>query len=247
MHRRSAILATALLASTTFLAGCGDSTGPEKRQGVAIFMNPSYVEVNASDAGAEGSNTLAAITALGYSNTTFAGTDASSIAAAVKGKRTVVIPELEMLEGELPLDDAAKGAIKGYVQDGGTLVFLAGWSGMEATRAIFGWSLDYGTWDASDVFTLNTAAATSTPFAGGPATIAYGDGSDAIYMGAGAVLPTGAKAIYTTDVGDAAVLLVPYGKGRVVILGYDWYDPAADYNAPVYAGWQSVLDRALKY
>ena len=244
MRKHTSYLATTFLAlSTVLVSACSDSTGPKAREGVAIFMNPDFVEVDSTDSGAEGTNTLAQITALGYQHTSFTGTDAAAISAAIKGKRTVVIPELEM-NSVLGLDSATKTVIKSYVEGGGTLVFLAGWSGMEATNQIFGWQLEYGQWN-STTFSLNTAAATGTPFAGGPVSLSEANGSDVVYMGADAILPAGAKAIYTTDSGDAAVFVVPMGKGRVVILGYDWYDPTG--NGDVYPNWRTVLDRSLKY
>jgi hypothetical protein len=248
LRKHSSQLAAAFLAlSTALVTACSDGTGPEKHEGVAVFMNPDFVQVDANDPGAEGSNTFAAIQGLGYSPTSFDPVDAASFAAGMKGKRTVVVPELEMMDesGDLGLDAATTSAIRSYVQGGGTLVFLSGYSGVTAANQIFGWQLDLGGWD-SDVFALNSTAAASTPFAGGPASLDYADGSDAVYMGAEAVLPTGAKAIYTTDTGDAVVFVAPLGKGRVVILGYDWYDPTGD-NADFYPNWRTVLDRSLKF
>jgi hypothetical protein len=236
-----------LALSTALVTACSDGTGPEKHEGVAVFMNPDLTQVDPTDPGAEGSNAFAEIQALGYTTTSFDPADASAFAAAIKGKRTVVVPELEGMSegGELGLDAATVSAVRGYVNGGGTLVFLSGYSGVAAANQLFDWNLELGGWDSS-VFALNSAAATGTPFAGGPASLDYADGSDAIYMGAGATLPAGAKAIYTTDQGDAVVFVAPMGKGRVVILGYDWYDPTG-YNSEIYPNWRTVLDRSLKY
>jgi hypothetical protein len=247
LRKHSTRLATAFLAlSTAFVTACSDGTGPEKHEGVAVFMNPDLVQVDPTDPGAEGSNAFTEIMALGYSPTSFNPTDAASFAAAIKGKRTVVIPELEgMSEAGLGLDEPTKTAIRSYVQGGGTIVLLAGYSGIAATNEVFGWQLEFGGWSSS-IFALNSTAAAGTPFAGGPSSLDYADGSDAIYMGQGATLPAGAKAIYTTDSGDAVVLDVPVGRGHVVILGYDWYDPTGN-NADFYPNWRTVLDRSLKY
>src|SRR5690349_656104 len=213
-----------LALSTALVTACSDGTGPEKHEGVAVFMDPTLVQVDPGNSDAEGSNVFAEIAALGYSPTAFNPDDASAFASAIKGKRTVVVPELELMDegGELGVDAATASAVRSYVNGGGTIVFLAGYTGVPAANQLFGWSLELGSWDSS-VFTLNSDAAAGTPFAGGPASLDYADGSDAVYMGEGATLPAGAKAIYTTDMGDAVVFVAPVGKGRVVILGYDWY------------------------
>ena len=116
----------------------------------------------------------------------------------------------------MPAD--AKAALESWVSKGG-VIMMTGTGGDADTNflnAVFGWDL---TTTGGDSWSLNTANAAGTPFAGGPATLSDPSATDSIGKGTVANF----KAIYGTD-DNATVAVISHGAGSVIFLGYDYYD-----------------------
>lgn len=222
---------------------------------VLLFNDPAFVdtaplaEVDRENEGHEGANMILALRAKGHAVSELTGTNAASIAAALKGKNTFVIPELERGEWVPALDAAGKSAIVGWVRGGGTLVVACDYE--DTLNALFGYSIEErgrGPW--------SNAAPKGSPFAGAVASLPDNDGSDSFAVES---LPKGAVAQYVSvqeegeelraSASDAPLLntgvfTVPAGKGTVVSLGWDWFDAA-----PVGlqdGGWNNILDRSVR-
>ncbi|WP_343805532.1 DUF4347 domain-containing protein, partial [Marinobacterium maritimum] len=156
------------------------------------------------------------------------------------------------------LPASAANAINNWVDAGGVIMMTgtAGTEDVEFLNRVFGWDL---TSQTADSWSLNASNAAGTPFEGGPASLDSPSATDAI--GAGTV--DGFKAIYGTDT-NATVAEIGFGAGRVLFLGYDFFDSgisgtgftdtATQYGADVADGssntnaWvREIIPRALEY
>ena len=205
---------------------------------VTVFDNSSFVDTSNST-GAESDNVQASLAALGNTVSTFTGTTAAAITAALDGKDAVLIPEQEFGSIIGALDGSARDAFADFVSSGGGLIINGSFSGATESflNGVFGFSLSHGTDDGGPF--SKTANAVGTAFAGAPASIPWNNGTYATTL---ASLPGAAKSIYQ-DGSDTAVAIIPFGVGEIVILAWDWYDaaPAGFQNG----GWLSVLDDAV--
>ena len=103
---------------------------------------------------------------------------------------------------------------------------------------VFGFSLNYDSGDNSD---LNVPDASGTSFASGPSSLESPSATNSIFT---STLPVGSKSIYTFNGGDnATVAQIPYFAGKIIIMGWDWYD-AAPYGSND-GGWLEVLELAV--
>ncbi|MEO1233013.1 MAG: hypothetical protein AAFZ18_29385 [Myxococcota bacterium] len=57
-------------------------------------------------------------------------------------------------------------------------------------------------------------------------------------------LPRGSQALYADGAGNAALAVLPYGRGQVFILGWDWYNaqPIGEHDG----GWNRALSALLR-
>ncbi len=246
-----------VFSSTFIVSGCGGGGGgggggflppttTPTPSGVALFANGTYVHYLPGSIGAEASNVEATLRAQGHTVTPFTGASASEIAAAVSGKAVLAMPELESDDLNAAIDDAARGAIANFVNGGGTYLAFLNWPaltgpwGLDLLNAVFGFSMT----GVSVVGSLsrNAAGTIATPYENcGPPTLTFGDWTEAIDTTS---LPAGAKVIYEDTSGNAVVTLIPFGRGNIVILGWDWFDarPTGSQDG----GWWSVLYKAAR-
>ncbi len=209
---------------------------------VSLFINKTYVDYEKGDSGAEASNLEATIKGYGMTVRTFTGITAGDFSNnGALARKALVIPELESGPLNAHLSADARTAIAKYVNDGGNLiVFCPSYSELiDLLNQSFGWSLATS---GTSVTSLNLGVdAVGTAFAGGPATLPSNDATNAVF---GLSLPIGAKAIYVDSVtGDAGLVVIPYGSGNVIIMGWDWYDAAPVGSQD--GGWLTVLQTAL--
>jgi hypothetical protein len=213
------------------------------RTGIVLFTNTTYVDYSALTSPGythEARNlqdTLANLPWVETVTTTTAITS-TGLDAALAGKRVFVMPEQETSSLNAALTAAARTSIASFVSAGGTFVLCApDYNGTALLNGVFGYTTSYA---SAGVATLNTAAAAGTPFAGGAASLSN---YSATYAITSASLPAGAVKIYADASGYAVVTVIPYGAGRVVVLGWDWYNawPLGTNNG----GWVNVLYAAV--
>jgi hypothetical protein len=242
--RIPAIAAALLSLSLAACSGSDPAPAPIPRSGIVLFTNAAYVNYTSAvspGTGYEARNMEETLAYLPWSETVtlFTGLTAASIDSALAGQAVFVMPELEVGNLNSALDTAARNSIASFVAAGGTLV--VNYPGSYATQllnGVFGFAT-VGT-SINTSASLNTTAAATTPFAGGASSIPYLSATNCITA---ASLPSGSVSMYTDLSGNAAVAVIPYGAGDIVVLGWDWFNAwplgAAD------SGWIDVFYSAL--
>jgi hypothetical protein len=207
----------AALALTLFVGACGDDdSGPNPSSKDAGLLVAG--DFDTEDYGSESSNLLFALQDLGYPLDTTSATDSTHIAALIAGKEIVFFPEYT------PTFDAGTQAIlKAFVQGGGTLVLVGGYTHTDWVNTAFGWTLDSDDGWSDRAPMAKEAGASGTPYSGGPSSIPANDGTDGLDSG---TLPDSAIIVYGGADGspDPSVVILPSGSGRLVYMGWDWYD-----------------------
>jgi hypothetical protein len=236
MTFRTILRASALL-GVVLLAACGDdeASGPDTGSvRVALFINDVYVDYDTTDYGSEASNLLFAFRARGFDVDTFSTTDSTAVAAILAAHDVVVFPENEG-DGYGSIGAPFWGAIAAWADTGGT---VATFYDFDHFNTPFGWSLAEGDgWDDGAPME-RTAEAEGTAF-DGPATI---PGHSATTTIDDLSLPASSVVVYAgfEDSPDASLVIMPYGEGRVVYFGWDYYDgvPFGVHDG----GWFRLLD-----
>lgn len=207
------------------------------RPKVALFADTTYVDYIPDDSDAEASNMEDGLKDMGLSVTPFTGVTADEITAAVTGKDVVVIPELEKGDVTPDLDTEAQTALSAYVAAGGTLVVNTPGSSLNLLNTVFGFTLATG---SSVTAGLDAGLAAGTPFAGGAASLTNFSLTNSLTV---ASLPTGSRAVYS-DGTNTTVVVIPFGVGRIVVLGWDWFGAAP--TGTVDGGWLAALNAAVR-
>jgi hypothetical protein len=207
---------------------------------VAVYYDDGYVDLVDDDpAEAEAINVEDALASLGHLPARFFGTDLLSFQQAFEAAEVVQIPELEQGDLAAALPAEVKQALADYVAAGGVLIVHGDGSGRFAMllNAVFGFATTIGD-DLSFGQLARSPGLEYTRFDGGVTNLYGFDGTTAI-----SGLPEGALAVYESPQGHDGVVRIPYGAGKIIFLGWDWYDAAPRGNAD--EGWRFVLDRAV--
>lgn len=199
---------------------------------INILMNGDYTDLEE-----EAPNLVAAIGSFGNSYNTFTNISESTFSSFSGG--TLVIPELQGEDLDANLTSGAKDAIATFVSNGGTLLtFEPASNGLYILlNNIFGFSLS--TTGASEPIVLTSEGSSLLPTA--PSDIAWNDGTDSLDT---STLPPDSVTLYQGDgVNESVVTMIPYGTGKIYVLGWDWYDgaPLGDQDN----GWLNVLNLVL--
>jgi len=198
---------------------------------INIMMNGNYTDLEE-----EAPNLVAAITSFGNTCSTFEDISESTFASFSGG--ILVIPELQSDEDSLGdvLTSGAKDAIADFVNNGGTLITFEPDSDnlYGLLNSIFGFSLD--TAGVSDPINLTSGGLGLFPTA--PSNIPNNDGTDSLDI---TTLPTNSVTLYEGDgENQSAVTMMPYGDGKIYVMGWDWYDgaPLGEQDG----GWLEILN-----
>jgi len=219
---RLAIL-TAFALSTSVLAACGDDDGPSpSSRPSAVFANKTYMDWDTTGWGQwdAGSNAYAAIVDAGFPADTFSGLDAAAIHAHVAGKQILFFPELS---NNPPFTSDAIDSIRAFVNGGGTVVVFSSGNQLSTFNTMFDLTLSSNGSESSRLPIPRTSGAGGTPFSGGPSTVPENDWTYYIESNS---LPDNAIIAYSEaeEGNDAAVAILPYGEGRIVLFGWSWGD-----------------------
>jgi hypothetical protein len=205
---------------------------------VALLANTKYVDYIPGNTDSEASNMESTLTDLGIPVTTFTDVSAAEVTKTLIGKDVLVLPEFENGDLTPDLNAAAQTVLAGYVAAGGTLIVNYS-SDVNLLNTVFGFSLTTGGFVAAN---LQGPKADATPFARGPSTLAANDATSGITMTS---LPLGARAVYN-DGTNALLAVIPFGVGKIVYLGWDWFFDPAD-SASAKDAWFTALNSATRY
>jgi hypothetical protein len=212
--RRAALVA---LASTALVAGCSDdSSGPSPSDHPAAMLTIGSFDSVSFEY--ETSNLLAAVQQAGFPLDTSSATDSTSMAELLAGKDLLFLPE-----SDANFDVGTQALVLAWVDAGGTIVMVGGYEQLNWVNTAFGWSLSSADDFSSRHPMPKTGNAHGTPFADGPSTIPGNDGGATLSVPS---MPDDGIAVYLGEDGDndASVAILPYGDGRLVYFGWDWYD-----------------------
>jgi len=200
---------------------------------INIMMNGNYTDLEE-----EAPNLVAAIGSFGNTYSTFTDISESTFSSFSGG--TLIIPELQGDDLDADLTSGAKDAIATFVSNGGTLITFEPASNnlYILLNNIFGLSLN-ASYGADNPINLTSEGSTLLPSA--PSTISNNDGTDSLDT---TTLPPDSVTIYEGDgTNQSVVTMMPYGEGKIYVLGWDWYDGAP--NGGQDNGWLQVLSLIL--
>ncbi|MEL6184098.1 MAG: PEGA domain-containing protein, partial [Myxococcota bacterium] len=199
---------------------------------VLVYMNDGDVDTRVVPQ-AEGTALIESVRA-SRKVTTFTRFD--RVAARLSDHGAVVVPELESGRPELSSADA--GALRAFVRKGGVMVTVLDdpkkARSLGLLEDIFGWRL------RSDGSPKGSRAARTTEARrlglAGPPSLPLNNDTDVLLATS---LPEGAVPLYVDEDDRSVVTMLPFGKGHVAVLGWDWYD--AKPRGRVDGGWLNVL------
>jgi hypothetical protein len=201
---------------------------------VSVFDDPVYVDTS-NNSGAESDNVQASLRSLGFTVTTF-----TNIAAAAATNKILLIPEQENAALGPALGAGNRAALSNFVVRGGLLIVHGSDSGRTAglLNSVFGFAVtETGQGFLGTMFLTN--GATGTAFADDSTSIPINDGSTTLLRNS---LPPGSRNIYESA-GSNAVVLISFGSGKIVYLGWDWWNAAPVGTQD--SGWLQVLASAV--
>jgi hypothetical protein len=264
----------AVLATTCLSIACDGTSSSGTSTDVALFVNSNYVDyfieeeeepeapagvaarpVEGGASDSEASNVEAALESFGANVTTFEGVDADDLESALADAQVLALPEPEFGSYDDAFDGPATNEIVDFVADGGRLItFMSrGDSVLGFLNGAFGWSLEEGEElpgeevDALFAAALtgyvhNVASAEGTPFSTGSAELQPHSLTLAVSI---ASLPGSAASMYDDEDDASALVVLPYGAGYVVIMGWDWYNAAPVGEKD--GGWNAALNDAIRF
>lgn len=205
---------------------------------VAAFDNGRYVDTDSARPDAESDNVRESSKRFGHSINRFTKFDATSLRSVLDQADVLLVPELELRALDPDLEPEALELLREFVSDGGGIV-INGTGNRWATdllNLLFGWSLTVGGVGQAAM----TADGEATRFAGGRAELAALQRTRGLEI---ADLPRHAVAVYAQEL-RAPVVRLRYGSGRVVYLGWDWFD--AEPLGREDGGWIDTLGSAYE-
>jgi hypothetical protein len=220
---------------------------PKKNDKIFILINDTYVDYVAegSDSGNEPNNIMAYLDANSIAYETF--TDISEFGwndLVYTGRAGyVIIPELEDSDILPDLTSGAKNKINNFVFSGGKLLMFAPDNGdvVPFLNDIFSFSIiSGGEGCISEPISLTVAG--SALFPSESATIP--SLSDTSFLDT-STLPAESVTIYEgSGPNQSVVTMIPYGSGKIYVLGWDWFDAAP--IGPEDGGWLNLLESILQ-
>ena len=212
--------------------------------GIHILINSKYVDYVENVEGStsrEPNNLMAFMDSVGISYSTFTDISESSFASFSGG--FLLIPEIEEDDLNPDLTSGARSAIESFVDNGGTLIMFNPNNDdvTEVLNAVFGFSLD-STSSLDEPISLTEIGSAIFPEAS--STLTDLSATSSIVT---STLPENSLTIYEGDgVNQSVVTLIPYGDGKIYVLGWDWYDaPPIGGEGAEGEEWNSLLESIL--
>ena len=201
---------------------------------VAVFDHPLYVDT-ASGTNAESDNVQASLTNLGFQVITF-----TNITVAASANSILLFPEFENRALDPDLTAGERAALSNFVAAGG-LMIVHGQGGRAGAfiNSVSGFGVVESSLPIGGTVFTRTPAVAGTQFADDPPVLTGNNGEHSLNTSS---LPPGSLGLYTNG-SEAAVVEMLHGGGKIIFLGWDWWNaaPVGTQNG----GWLSVLESAV--
>jgi len=211
---------------------------------VALFTNETYVDSVGGTNDEEATNVQAVLEDASIPVTPFTEISAAELTKSLLDMNVVEIPELENgVDLFADLDTDARDVLTGFVRGGGTMVtHLSNVNTLMETlvNGLFGLSVAQGTSSVVGIYSAGPAA--DSPFADGPASLPANNATRSLTT---ASLGTNGRAIYVDGSGNVTVAVFQIGAGKLVVLGWDFFDAAP--VGSLDSGWLGALKAAVAY
>ena len=220
----------------------------KKRDGIYILINDTYVDYVADPLGDnvyEANNIMAYLDANTIAYETFSDISESGWNSVVYeiSYGYVVIPEIEKADILPDMSAGAKSAVNNFVSNGGRLLMFAPDNGdvIPFLNDIFSFSIiSVGEGGISEPISLTVAGSALFPSESSTIpSLSDTSGLDA------STLPAESVTIYEgSGPNQSVVTMIPYGSGKIYVLGWDWYDASPLGGED--GGWLSLLESILQ-
>ena len=219
---------------------------PKKKDGIYILINDTYVDYVADPMGSsvhEVNNIMAYLDDNTIAYETFTDISESGWDSVVSLAGYVVIPEIEGSDILPDMSAGAKSAVSNFVSSGGKLLMFAPDNGdvIPFLNDIFSFSIiSGGEGGISEPISLTVAGSALFPSESSTIpSLSDTSGLDA------STLPAESVTIYEgSGANESVVTMIPYGSGKIYVLGWDWYDASPQGGED--GGWLSLLDSILQ-
>ena len=220
----------------------------KKRDGIYILINDTYVDYVADPMGGnayEANNIMAYLDANTIAYETFSDISESGWNSVVYeiSYGYVVIPEIEKADILPDMSAGAKSAVNNFVSNGGRLLMFAPDNGdvIPFLNDIFSFSIiSGGEGGISEPISLTVAGSALFP-SESPTIPSLSDTSHLETS----TLPAESVTIYEgSGPNQSVVTMIPYGSGKIYVLGWDWYDASPLGGED--GGWLSLLESILQ-
>ncbi|MBI5384078.1 MAG: immunoglobulin domain-containing protein [Verrucomicrobia bacterium] len=199
---------------------------------VSVFDDPRYVDTR-GNYDSESDTVQASITSLGYVAGTF-----TNILAGTQ-QPVLLFPALKYGDLGSSISNTDRAALSNFVSRGGSFILHGYFStSVSLLNSVFGFQVSASSQYPAE-FALSAQAA-GTEFADDSPFIPN------LYQVVPLLtssLPPSAQRIYLGSQ-DSAVAMIPFGSGRIIYLGWSWYD--AEPLGAQDGGWLNVLDSAIR-
>jgi len=214
----------------------------KKNDKIFILINNTYVDYVAegSDFGNEPNNIMAYLDANTIDYETFIDISESGWDNVAGQAGYVIIPDIENSDILPDLTSGAKNKINNFVSSGGKLLMFNPDNGdaVAFLNDIFSFSISFNS--PSEPISLTVAG--SGLFPSESATIPDLDATSSLDT---TTLPVNSVTIYEGNGADESVVtMIPYGSGKIYVLGWDWFDAAP--IGPEDGGWLNLLESILQ-
>lgn len=203
-----------------------------------LLTNTTYVDYRPYDIDSEVWNLIKGLeTFNGLEYKEFTDISAAGLQAVLPGANKLLIPESEV--SPLVLSAEAQDALANWVSEGNTLIVSA----LSATwiaqfNTIFDFSVSTAGGEGAD-FHAKSPEAADTVYSNAPNKLFMEDATSFVDTNS---LPLGSKSVYYQG-SSSSVTILPFGDGKIYLLGYDWYD-AKPYGSQD-GGWIEILRLAV--
>lgn len=201
-----------------------------------LFINGDYINYVENSSSSEGWTLQKGLESFGVPFDMFTTIEATGLQEILTTANKLLIPENE--EGEVPWSAESQQVIADWVASGNTLITFYPVEWLDTINSMFGFNISGG--EGSAPYN-KTPAASETIFASGASLLGSPSATESVLESS---LPAGSVSIYS-DGSNSVLTIIPFGNGKIIIFGWDWYD-AAPFGGEGAGDWVPLLQMAVQ-